>query len=146
MNDIKNATLARLAALPNMDAKELKQLWSELFNEPGPNKRSNYLVPRLAWRIQELAYGGLSPQAQRQIDTHVRSNKEVSAKPNRIKRPVIGTRFVRVHRGIEHQVTVTRSGFEYQGKTYGSLSHVARDITGTRWSGPAFFGLNGDDE
>ena len=146
MTDLKNATLARLAALPNMDGQQLKQLWLEVFNERGPNKRNNYLVPRLAWRIQELAYGGLSPHAQRQIDAHVRRKKEVTTKTRRIVRPVVGTRFVRIHRGIEHQVTVTRSGFEYQGKTYGSLSHVAKDITGVRWSGPAFFGFNGDCE
>ena len=146
MTDLKNATLARLAALPNMDGQQLKQLWLEVFNESGPNKRNTYLVPRLAWRIQELAYGGLSPHAQRQIDAHVHRKKEVTAKTRRIVRPVVGTRFVRIHRGIEHQVTVTGSGFEYQGKTYGSLSHVAKDITGARWSGPAFFGFNGDCE
>ena len=51
MTDLKNATLARLAALPNMDGQQLKQLWLEVFNERGPNKRNTYLVPRLAWRI-----------------------------------------------------------------------------------------------
>ena len=103
-------------------------------------------MPRLAWRIQKLDYGGLSPYIQRQIDAHVRRKKKVTVKTRRIVRPVVGTQFVRIHRGIEHQVTVTRSGFEYQGKTYGSLSHVAKDITGARWSGPAFFGFNGDCE
>ncbi|MCG7927947.1 MAG: DUF2924 domain-containing protein [Candidatus Thiodiazotropha taylori] len=60
---------------------------------------------------------------------------------NRVKRPAVGTKLIREYQGVEHHVTVTRNGFEYQGRTFRSLSHIAREITCTRWSGPLFFGL-----
>ncbi|MFT5114094.1 MAG: hypothetical protein ACI8P9_003427, partial [Parasphingorhabdus sp.] len=93
-----------------------------------------------AWRIQELAYGGLSPETKERIEQRVRIRDK--PKPGKIQRPAVGTKLIREHKGVEHHVTVTRNGFEYQGRTFRSLSHIAREITGTRWSGPLFFGLS----
>jgi len=135
--------IGKVAALPSLDNDELKRLWRELFNEPAPRKKRDYLIPRLAWRIQELAYGGLSDSAQDRIKRLMRSGEQVKPSSRRIKRPAVGTRLIREYQGVEHHVTVTRNGFEYQGRTYRSLSHIAREITGTRWSGPLFFGLTG---
>ncbi len=133
--------IGKVAALPSLNNDELKKLWRELFDEPAPRKKRDYLIPRLAWRIQELAYGGLSDEAQDRINRLVRSKEQIKPSSKRIKRPAIGTKLIREYQGVEHHVTVTRNGFEYQGRTYRSLSHIAREITGTRWSGPLFFGL-----
>ena len=133
--------IGKVAALPSLENDELKKLWQELFDEPAPRKKRNYLIPRLAWRIQELAYGGLSDNAQDRIERLMRSKEELKPANRRVRRPAVGTKLIREYQGIEHHVTVTRNGFEYQGRTFGSLSHIAREITGTRWSGPLFFGL-----
>ncbi len=133
--------IGKVAALPSLENDELKKLWIELFDERAPRKKRDYLIPRLAWRIQELAYGGLSDNAQDRIDRLMRTKEELKPAGRRIKRPAVGTKLIREYQGIEHHVTVTRNGFEYQGRTFGSLSHIAREITGTRWSGPLFFGL-----
>ncbi len=133
--------IGKVAALPSLENDELKKLWRELFDEPAPRKKRDYLIPRLAWRIQELAYGGLSDKAQDRINRLIRSKEQLKPSSNRVKRPAVGTKLIREYQGIEHHVTVTRNGFEYQGRTYRSLSHIAREITGTRWSGPLFFGL-----
>ncbi len=133
--------IGKVAALPSLENDELKKLWRELFDEPAPRKKRDYLIPRLAWRIQELAYGGLSDTAQDRINRLMRGKEQLKPSSNRVKRPAVGTKLIREYQGIEHHVTVTRNGFEYQGRTFRSLSHIAREITGTRWSGPLFFGL-----
>ena len=134
--------VAKVAALPTLENDELKKLWRELFDESAPRKKRDYLIPRLAWRIQELAYGGISDEAQDRINRLVRSKEQIKPSSNRTRRPAVGTKLIREYQGVEHHVTVTRNGFEYQSRTYRSLSHVAREITGTRWSGPLFFGLS----
>jgi hypothetical protein len=133
--------IGKVAALPSLENDELKKLWRELFDEPAPRKKRDYLIPRLAWRIQELAYGGLSDNAQDNINRLMRGKEQLKPSSKRIKRSMVGTKLIREYRGVEHQVTVTRNGFECQGRTFRSLSHIAREITGTRWSGPLFFGL-----
>ena len=134
--------IGKVAALPTLKSDDIKKLWQELFDEPAPQKKRDYLIPRLAWRIQELVYGGLTDAAQERINRLMRSKEPIKPSSNRIRRPAIGTQLIREYQGVEHHVTVVRSGFEYQNRTYRSLSHVAREITGTRWSGPLFFGLN----
>jgi len=71
----------------------------------------------------------------------MRSNEQLKPASRRVKRPAVGTQLIREYQGTEHHVTVIRNGFEYHGRTFRSLSHIAREITGTRWSGPLFFGL-----
>lgn len=140
-NDI--TIIAKVAALPSLDAKDLRALWQEYFDEDAPKKKRDYLIPRLAWRIQELAYGGLSDTAKQRLEQLLRM-KELEKQrdePKRLNRPAVGTRLVREYHGVEHHVTVTRNGFEYQGRTFRSLSQIARQITGSPWSGPLFFGL-----
>ena len=132
--------IGKVVALPTLKNDDIKKLWQELFDEPAPRKKRDYLIPRLAWRIQELAYGGLADAAQERINQLIRSKEPIKPSSNRIRRPAIGTKLIREYQGVEHHVTVARNGFEYQNRTYRSLSHVAREITGTRWSGPLFFG------
>lgn len=140
---LNNDVIAKVAALDTMNVAELKALWEGLYSEPAPSFVKSYLVPRLAYRIQELAYGGLSEQTKNRLENLVKGKEKVQPKNKRIKKPTVGTRLIREYQGVEHLVTVTRTGFEYQGRTFRSLSHIAREITGTQWSGPLFFGLAG---
>ncbi|MEQ9145207.1 MAG: DUF2924 domain-containing protein [Parvibaculaceae bacterium] len=135
---------ARLAALKTATTPDLKAQWRDLFdNEPPPFNR-RYLESRLAYRIQELSLGGLKPETIRrlerlgeELDGGDRSRRRVRADAM----PIAGTRLIREWQGVEHVVTVTADGFEWQGRPYKSLSAIARAITGTRWNGWVFFGL-----
>jgi hypothetical protein len=137
--------LAQLAALKGAPAPVLKARWRELFGaEPPPYNRS-FLERRLAYRIQELAYGGLKRDTTERLRALAKQEQRVSKGPRRptsaTNRPIVGTRLVRQWKGVEHHVTVLADGFEYLGQPYRSLSVVAREITGTRWNGWVFFGL-----
>lgn len=135
---------ARLAALKTTPTPDLKVQWRELFaSEPPPFNRQ-YLVTRLAYRIQELAYGGLKPETIRRLEKLGEDLDGGNPIKRRIRtdlKPITGTRLLREWQGVEHVVTVTADGFEWQGRPYQSLSSIARAITGTRWNGWAFFGL-----
>jgi len=138
-----NVTI-QVAALPDKSTDELKSMWGDLFGTKPPPYNKSFLVKRLAYRIQELAFGGLSESTENRLEAM--SRDPVYADPKRTRRritnrPVAGTRLIREWQGVEHHVTVLEDGFEYQGCRYKSLSVIARTITGTRWSGPVFFGL-----
>ena len=98
----------------------------------------------IAYRIQELAYGGLKPETIRRLEILGEQYDSDNVTTRRIRhdaRPVAGTRLVREYRGVEHTVTVLADGYEWQGRPYRSLSAIARAITGTRWNGLVFFGI-----
>ena len=134
--------LAQLAALKSAPIGALKQKWRELFERDAPPYNRRFLESRLAYRIQELAYGGLKPETIERLDALA---DELDGKLVRRKqssdRPISGTRLIREWKGVEHCITVREEDFEYQGRPYKSLSAVARIITGTRWNGLVFFGL-----
>ena len=136
---------ARLAALKTTPTPDLKQQWRDLFDSEPPPFNRRYLESRIAYRIQELAYGGLKPETIRrlerlgeELDGGDRAKRSIRADRDR---PITGTRLLREWQGVEHIVTVTADGFEWQGRPYKSLSAIARAITGTRWNGWTFFGL-----
>ncbi len=101
------------------------------------------MVPFLIYRIQEKTYGGLKPSTRAELRRIARSLQNSTASPKLRIQPKIksGTHILRKWRGGAHDVLVTDSGYEYGGASFKSLSEIARKITGTRWSGPAFFGL-----
>jgi hypothetical protein len=138
--------LGRLAALQAAPTAELKEQWRTLFGKEPPPFNRPYLVSRLAYRIQELAYGGLKPDT---VDRLVALGEQLDGGNvvlRRIRadsRPLPGTRLIREHNGVQHVVTVRAEDFEYEGRPYRSLSAIARHITGTRWNGWTFFGLKG---
>jgi hypothetical protein len=137
--------LARLAALKVAPMPDLKQQWRDLFDSEPPPFNRRYLESRLAYRIQELAYGGLKPETIRRLEQLGEEldggdRKKRSTRLDR-DRPITGTRLLREWQGVEQVVTVTADGFEWQGRAYKSLSAIARAITGTRWNGWVFFGL-----
>ncbi len=140
-----DTVLARLAALKTMPIGELKQQWRDLFESEPPVFNRRYLESRLAYRVQELAYGGLKPETVKYLEDlgeelYGKKGKAVRRRDD-ANRPIAGTRLIREWQGVEHTVTVRDHDFDYQGRPYKSLSAVARAITGTRWNGPLFFGL-----
>ncbi|MEI4197376.1 DUF2924 domain-containing protein [Roseovarius sp. E0-M6] len=135
---------ARLAALKAATTPELKAQWHELFDSEPPPFNRRYLESRLAYRIQELEYGGLKPETIRRLERLGEELDGGDRKKSRIRadlKPITGTRLLREWQGVEHVVTVTADGFEWQGRPYKSISAIARAITGTRWNGWVFFGL-----
>jgi hypothetical protein len=134
---------AQVAALPKTPTPELKQMWRELFDKEPPGFSRSYLISRLAYRIQELAYGGLKPTTRAKLDALADALDPKAARKRVVNGPAVGTQLIREWRGVEQKVTVLADGFELEGRRYKSLSAVARAITGTRWNGPMFFGLRG---
>ncbi|MGB8028040.1 MAG: DUF2924 domain-containing protein [Terracidiphilus sp.] len=133
----------QLAALPGMERKALQALWHRLFGKP-PNHslRREVLIPILAYRLQEVTCGGINVSAVEKRLRDLTLGGPSSRQNNLLLRPKPGTHFVREWQGKLHEVTVLPDSYEYNDHTYGSLSEIARLITGTRWSGPAFFGLH----
>ena len=136
----------RLAELPELSRAALCELWKEHFgSSPTTQVRRDLMIPILAYRIQEKVFGSLKAGTRtrlRQLAEGFANNSQhvVQSKPT--LKP--GTRLVREWRDEVHLVNVQASGYEYKGGRYKSLSQIARLITGTRWSGPLFFGINDD--
>ena len=113
--------------------------WRDLFDRvPSPALRRETLIPILAYRIQEKAFGGLRESTVRKLR---KLAEEPAGSLQDSIRPKTGTRYVREYDGKLHEVTVLDFGYEYQGNAYRSLTEIAKVITGAKWSGPAFFGL-----
>jgi hypothetical protein len=141
---VRETVLSQLAALKGAPADVLKARWRELFDTEPPAYNRRFLESRLAYRIQELAYGGLSRDTLERLKAMTgqyttRDPADRKARP--ALRPVTGTKLIREWEGIEHCVTVRSDDFEYLGRPYKSLSSVASEITGTKWNGWVFFGL-----
>jgi hypothetical protein len=141
---MNESVLAQISALKTAPIGALKQKWRDLFESEPPPYNRRFLEHRLAYRIQELAYGGLKPETLRRLrelaETLDGGKVDVRRRADH-DRPIAGTRLIREYQGIEHCVTVRDDGFEYQGRPYKSLSAIARAITGTQWNGRVFFGL-----
>src|SRR5512133_1187707 len=136
---MENSVLAQLAALPSKTTPELKQLWRDLYDREPPPYNKPFFVKRLAYRIQELAYGGLSARAEAKLTALIEEeDQRVKGKlpVRKGDRPISGTRRIRAWRGVERCVAVLDDGYEYPGRRYESLSAIAGAVTGTRWNGP----------
>jgi hypothetical protein len=134
---------SQINTLRSLSRQRLLELWQKLYGKaPPPEIRRELMVPFLAYRLQEKQYGGLKASTRSELRRIARSLERKPSGELRI-RPRIkpGTRLCRRWRGKMHEIFVTESGYEYCGVGYRSLSEVARKITGTQWSGPAFFGI-----
>ncbi len=133
---------AQIAQLPDLSMENLWGLWDEFFDRrPGHHHRT-YLESRIAYKLQERAFGGLSATIRRRLEKIGETGEVPNQKRRSESRIAPGTMLVREFNGIDHRVTVLDDGrFEYQGHPYKSLTAVARAITGTSYSGPVFFGL-----
>ncbi len=158
---MQTGVIARIQALRRMTVAELRVEWQRLYGEPSRSRNRDYLWRRLAWRIQELAYGGLSEAAKERIaalatDSFVRARVPAGfqppavdptpvAEPTRSVRdprlPSPGTVITRRWRGRELRLLVLDDGYEVDGVRYESLTAAAKAITGQAWSGWLFFGL-----
>ena len=141
---MSDSVLARLAALTTAPTGDLKALWREICDSEPPPYNRRFLESRLAYRIQELAQGGLKRETVERLEAlsdRLDCDKPSARRMRATARPIAGTRLVREWQGTEHCVTVRDEGFEYEGRPYKSLSAIARAITGTRWNGWVFFGL-----
>jgi hypothetical protein len=141
---VTQRVLAQIAALAKATLPDLKAQYHDLFGVEAAGINRAYLERRIAYRLQELAFGGLSQATQVRLDALAQTVDKGSSARTRTRaqdRPVAGTRLLRLWNGVEHSVTVLQTGFEYQGRPFTSLSAIARHITGTPWNGPAFFGL-----
>ncbi|MBB6411929.1 DUF2924 domain-containing protein [Mesorhizobium sangaii] len=136
-----DAVIGRLAAIRTMDIVALKGMWRDLFAAEPPPYNRKFLESRLAYRVQELAYGGLKPETLKRLAALAEDLEPRSGGTRSDNRPVAGTRLMREWQGVEHCATVLADSYEYQGRPYKSLSAIARAITGTRWNGWLFFGL-----
>jgi hypothetical protein len=135
---------ARIAALKTTPTPALRKQWCELFGSAPPPFNRRYLESRLAYRIQELAYGGLKHETLKRLaklGDNLDGGDRVKSRIRADIKPIMGTWLLREWQGVEHVATVTAHGYEWQGRPYKSLSAIARAITGTRWNGWIFFGL-----
>ncbi len=141
---MKPSTVARVAALPSMKASALKQLWRDLFQEEPPPFNRRFLENRLAYRIQELAYGPLAPQTRKRLEQmgEKLDGGQPDIRKRRIdNRPVPGTRLIKEWQGQRIEVEVGVDDFIYAGQRYRSLTRIAGVITGTHRNGWTFFGF-----
>jgi hypothetical protein len=137
---------AEIDRLRSMPKAELRVRYRALFKAEPPKAFGPDLLRRsIVYRIQELAYGGLDPATRRLLNNLMA--QQAKSKDGRIvipRRIKSGAVLVRVWKDQSHRVMVLEDGFAYAGKSYGSLSEIARQITGARWNGPRFFGLRSD--
>ena len=145
MSEPQAAVSARVADLANMKMSELWTLWDKYFPRRPDFPNRAHVQSRIAYKIQEEAYGGLAVETRRRLEAIGQRHSKIKlrARPRDINFAP-GTVLLREWGDLEHKVAVTADGlFEYEGNTFKSLTAVARQITGTHWSGPLFFGLTG---
>ena len=131
----------QLDSLPDFSRSELLKLWRDSYGSDPPEKISDLLMRQaIAHRLQVKHLGGLNFSTRRALKGLLEESGAIRFN-SRSKRVTHGTVLVREWHGVTHQVTATEKGVLYRGKLFRSLSEAAREITGTRWSGPLFFGL-----
>ena len=133
---------AELARLQTLDGSRLREDWRRLCQAEPPRISRDLLLRALAYRIQETAFGGLPKFAVHRLGgAPDMARDEIAPLPSAADRLKPGTRLVREWHGRVHSVLVRDEGFEFEGRSFGSLTKIAREITGAKWSGPRFFGL-----
>jgi len=151
--------LSEIMELKEKSLDELKAKYEELFpGQQAPSNNKVFLWRKIAYRIQELEYGGVSAENQSKIEQLIQqfdpiNNKALrpdSATENLPKKqslsrdkrlPIPGTVIIKEYKGIKLEVKVLESNFEYRNKVYKSLTAIAKEITGAHWNGYLFFNL-----
>ncbi len=145
MNDQQTSVAAQIVNLGCLPMSELWVMWDRYFPRRPDYPNRTHVESRLAYKIQEEAFGGLAPETRKRLEAIGAKHSKIKlrAKPREFDFAP-GTVLVREWGERDHQVKVNAHGrFEYEGNTFKSLTAVARHITGTHWSGPMFFGLTG---
>jgi hypothetical protein len=132
-----------IASLAKADIQDLRERWKTLYGRaPSGQLGRSFLIRAIAYRLQVQAFGGLKPSTRRLLSRAAEDGATGSSLPKpQMRRAESGTILIREWQGSAHRVTVLDQGVAFNGKRYRSLSEVARAITGSRWSGPRFFGL-----
>ena len=146
MNDMltKQQTVARqIADLSQMSMAELWPLWDRYFPRRPDYPNRTHVEPRIAYKLQEEAFGGLAPETKQRLEAIGAKHSKIKLRANKREFNFApGTVILREWGDRDHRVTVNAEGrFEYEGLTFKSLTAVARHITGQHWSGPLFFGF-----
>jgi hypothetical protein len=146
---------AEIAALNQRTVGELAKQYEALAGEPTRSRNRGYLIKRVSWLLQEHASGGLSAAAKLRVSNlgdmlprewRERLTQRAPAFVHDPRVPAVGRKIPRIYQGKKIEVTVLPMGFEYDGKTFKTLSDVAFAITGTKWNGFRFFNLSGKGE
>ncbi|QKE40325.1 MAG: DUF2924 domain-containing protein [Ferrovum myxofaciens] len=143
MNNQQESVAARISALSRMPIAELWTIWDRYFKSRPANPNRVFIESRVAYKLQEEVLGGLSPATRQRLEAIGAKHSKIKlrASPRELNFAP-GTLLLREWGEREHKVLVTAEGlFEYEGRPFRSLTAVARQITGTHWSGPLFFGL-----
>lgn len=156
---MKDSILGQITALKEMSTNELKKKYEEVFEgKKACSGNRVYLWKKIAYRIQELEYGGLSEEARGRVQQIMKEHDPINNKVARPEKtpddkprrcpvmrdrrlPIPGTVITKEYKGSAFQVKVLEKGFEYSGKIYKSLTAIAREITGAHWNGYLFFNL-----
>jgi hypothetical protein len=158
---VETSIVTQIRSLQRMTVADLRHEWERLYGEPTRSRNRDFLWRRLAWRVQELAHGGLSEAAKAKIvkfaptpttRARVPAGLEPPAEaPGRVETrtrtirdsrlPSPGTVLSRRYRGREIRVLVFEDGYEWDGRKFDSLTAVARTVTGQHWNGRLFFGV-----
>ncbi len=144
--DVQNRIAEELSAIQELARAELVARWEKTHDQPPPKGISRRLLEyNAAYQAQAKVFGRLKPNVRRKLRSR---QGKTNAKPSATTSPSrksnalsSGTRLIREWHGRTYEVEVHDDGLEYEGKVYASLSKIAREITGARWSGPRFFGL-----
>jgi hypothetical protein len=139
----REALAAEVASLSKLGIDELRERWKAIYGKaPSQEIGRSFLTRAIAYHLQERAYGGLKPSTRRLLARVAEETATGSSpKKHQIRKAQSGTILIREWQGNAHRVTMLDDGVSFNGKHYRSLSEVAREITGSRWSGPRFFGL-----
>ena len=153
------ANLSQIMELRENSLDELKTKYEELFPEQkAPSNNKIFLWRKIAYRLQELEYGGISAETQSKIQQLIQQYDPINNKAlrpdnipenqpkksgiSRDKRlPISGNVITKDHKGISLQVKILKSGFEYNSKVYKTLTAIAKEVTGAHWNGYLFFNL-----
>jgi len=138
------SVLAQITSLPDLPMSDIKALWKSLFGEDTPTHNRQFLERRIAYKLQEIEFRKIDrnmlDRNKRRIQAILESGQ--NKKFDRDIRLMAGTVLTREYQGKEYRVMATVDGqYEFDGRCYQSLSRIAKEITGTAWSGPVFFGL-----
>jgi hypothetical protein len=130
--------IKQVLKLKTMSLNDLRDLWYSLYKHDPISDSKMYMIPQLAYRIQELAYGGLDEATERKIQ---QAAHDISKGKKKAYKALLGTKIVKEYKDKLHEIFVVADGFSYNGRVYSSLSAIAQQITGTKWNGLVFFGV-----
>jgi hypothetical protein len=143
--DIRNSKdlniLKQIISLQDKKLSELKALWEKMFDHVPAVSSREYMIAKIAYRIQELAYGGVDEVTKDKIQAAAKEIKNPKAVHSKKFRPMTGTKIMKEYKGNIIEILVVSDGFSYAGEVYKSLSSIATKITGTKWNGLKFFGI-----